>query len=505
MAKRDDSRGWLAVGVILPMLVVFSAAATFTHNVFYAGDAYLLDAGWLSALAYHNVPLVNPPLMGRPVRLFYGDHVAPIFSIASLLSYLTPLARVDWFCAFQGLLFAPLGAAPGLVVRPAQRRSTPQAALCALTGGLFAFGGVVFSCFGYPHFEVFIASGACVALAGAAGGSRPLFYLGIAMAASCREDGGLHVAVVLSAVYVCDCSGRRWPLPRKEILRGFALGILISVAFLAIQRFFDPRTGRIFRMVYSGDPAFAHVTWASLRDRVHVFVTAGRHLWLPFAATVALAVARRDPRFLLGWLVQAPWFVLNLLALQADRAAFGHYIGFPFIASLFWVLAYDTVRAHAAEAPPYRLREHALLAITSVISLAGLYSSYPAATVGLVSNSFSFRESDPAAIRSFMTKLRDEPGKWGYPLMDGTLASWTIESAIRLHVIDDNDPDSTIEQALAFRLNGYQHPASVRHIKASHLDVCGRIPHTHIVYCTKPGRELPPELVREEIPGVNAP
>lgn len=501
MAKREKAGGWLLVGVFLPMAMVFAAAAIFTHNVFYAGDAYLLDAGWLSALSYRNVTLVNPPLMGRPVRLFYGEHVAPIFTIASLLSYLTPLARVDWFCAFEGLLFAPLGAVPALVLRPEERHSPRQAALCAITGVLFAFGGVVLSCFGFPHFEVFIGSGACVALVGAARGSRPLFYLGIAMAASCREDGGLHVAVVLAAVFLCDLSGRPWRLPRKDVLRGFALAVLLSVLFLALQKLADPNTGRTFKMVYSGDPAYAHVTWASLGERLHVFVTAGRFLWWPFAATVALAVARRDPRFLLGWLVQVPWFVLNLLAFQASRASFGTYIGFPFISSVFWLLAYDSVRGP----PRYRLREHALLAITSVISLAGMHSSYAAATEGAIAGSLSFRESNPVAIRSFMKKLRDEPAKWGYPLMDGTLASWTIETAIRLHVIDDTDPDSTIEQALAFRLNGYQHPASVRHIKASHLDVCGRIPKTQIVYCTKPGRELPPEVQLESIPGVNAP
>src|SRR5687767_2347144 len=110
----------VALAVIaLPMLVVFWIATFVTLNHFHDGP-FLQDSGWHSAIVWR-AGLVpdNPPVadsVPKSVTSFFGVHVSPLVSIFSAASYGYPGERVGWFCLFIGFVFAPLAAAPGLLL-----------------------------------------------------------------------------------------------------------------------------------------------------------------------------------------------------------------------------------------------------------------------------------------------------------------------------------------------------------------------------------------------------
>src|SRR5678816_4473809 len=95
----------------------------------------LLDSGWLSAVVYRAglIPR-NPSIACDWATYFYGVHFSPILSVFSLLSYLVPLPRIEWYAVVQGLIYVPIGIAVYCVWasgrRPwrsrSGRRSTPE-------------------------------------------------------------------------------------------------------------------------------------------------------------------------------------------------------------------------------------------------------------------------------------------------------------------------------------------------------------------------------------------
>jgi hypothetical protein len=484
---------WLAIAIAVPALIVFWTNASFVYNHFHEAP-YLHDSGWYSFIIWRQGFFPRNPPVAHPLPAYYGIHVSLLVSIASLLSYAFPWDRVDWYCLFQGAIYTPLAIAPALLCRrPGGLRAAAIVAIAAL---FFAYNGQVLACTGYPHYEILVSGGICVMLAGLATGRTKIAWAGLAIAAATREDGGLHAGLFLGAVFVCGMLMRKpFPVDRRlVILMGVAAFAATGLSMFIQKTFFE--TANLFRHEYLGEPAYAHITTGELVRRAFAFSERARFVLWPFLATVAVAVLRRDPRYLLGWVAEVPWFFLNLLAAQPLKSQFDIYTGFPFVGSIFWTAAYACLVERERDARRSLAITFLPVTVVSVIATCGLYSSYPAATAAITTFSLYPRSTNRQAMIAFSTIFRKDANAYGRLWRDAAMASWTAESApfgSWLVAMPDGDAASRCRDGMLF----FQPPSpEVGALLAScGYQRCGHLPGTHAYYCGGAERPLPPGLV----------
>jgi hypothetical protein len=467
---------------LLPTVIVFWANACFVHNHFYVEGPYILDSGWFSKLVYRSGWFLKNPDIMYSVPYYYGWHVTPLLSLGSLLSYGVPLPRVEYYCLFQGLIYAPLAAAPPLLVPREQRASIATAVGAATCGLLFAFGGQVLKCVAYPHFEIFAAVGVAFMLAGLATSRTRLAWAGIVMAAITREDGAFHASLFLLAVLVSGRLGRPFPVAQRTLRNMFFAAFGAGVFAFLFQRFFFVRPPA-FEMYLVGKPPYAHVNASLVAQRAAFFVRECGFIHGPFFVTLAFAIARRDPRYLLGWVAEIPWLLLNFFAKQDAKSEFSVYTGFPFVGCVFWIAAYG----RAVDRSVWRS-----LATTAVASVLSAFAAR-GVTEHVLRNSLRPLTTNPAGVRAFASAVAAAPP--GSIWMDGGFASWAVESPNR-------SPFDTVPFASAGKLGGdgiaffsSNYEAVGATIIQSGFRHCWRQPSTPLFYCAREPKPLLPELV----------
>jgi hypothetical protein len=485
-----------ALTTTLPALCLFWAGACFVWNHFLEGP-FLHDAGWYSAIIHRQGLLPDNPASAHTLREYYAVHVSVAVSLASALSYLVPLGRIEYYCLFQGMLYAPLGWVAARLLsadRPATRSLDALSVLSASL--LFAFNGQVISCLGYPHYEILISGGLCVLLLGLSLGNSRLAWLGVAIASMTREDGGFHAAAFIAAARLSGVFGRPFPAAPKTLLAMFAVSVGSSLAAMLLQRaFFEP--ARLFQHEYLGDPAFSHLTLSTLAERLGAFAESSRFVLLPCLGSVAIAVRWRDWRYLLGWAVELPWFLLNLLAAQELKSTFDIYTGFPFVGSIFWMGAYARVAAPDLA----RARGLRALVVTSLLAAVGMASSHPAATQHILTRAAWPLDIPHQGLRAFAGRLAADPNAHGNLLVDPGIASWAIENLPAERRVFDVADVRRLDtcDGIAFFRTGSRGPMLRRFVAASPFTSCGRIPGTEVFLCARPRHALPPEFVPASI------
>jgi hypothetical protein len=487
LGSRSSALVWWAVALI-PSAAAFWAGACFVWNHFLRGP-YLLDSGWYSAIIYQQGLLPDNPSAAHSIREYYGVHVSPLVSLASLVSYVLPIGRVPYYCLFQGLIYAPLGAVTAILARSKGSDLTSLGAVKVLVASLlFAFNGQALACLGYPHYEIFLSAGVCILVAGVATGHERLAWLGVVLAGATREDGGLHALAFTMAVLACDLTGRPFPLERRALIRIALVSGLMSVAAFLVQKLFF-QSANLFRHEYLGEPTYAHLTMATLKRRILGMPVDANFIVLPLAGTIVLAAVARDARYLLGWVVELPWLLVNLLAAQELKAQFSIYTGFPFVASIFWVGAYGQI----GRTVPGKQSWLAGLAAVSALSTFGLYDSRPGPFKSIFKYASVPVDVPYADIAEFAGNLKRDPNAYGTILADPSITSWAIESmppgrnvSELQRVVAPQDYDG-----IAFFRRGRLGPQIQRFVEKSEFSKCGNIPKTEIFLCTRPSRALP--------------
>ncbi len=479
---------------LLPCLMMAWANGMFTYNHFYASGPYIHDAGWFSHTVFRQGLVPTNPPVAEPAQHYFSLHLSLIVTLGSILSYAFPGDRVAWYCVFQALIHAPLGAAVGLLIAPLQRPARAiGAATVGLTAVVFAFDGQALACMGFPHFELLLSGGLCVMLAGIATARSRIAWIGLLAAVSTREDGGAHSATFLAAVLACDLLGRPFPVKRSRILAMTAVALLSTLTMMLMQKQVFHAVP-LFQNEYLGHPTYAHLTAAVLRARWSFLFDEALFVVLPFALTVLLAALDRDGRWMLGWLATFPWFALNFLAHQELKSRFGLYTGFPFIASMFWVGAYG--RAKYGPSARARLVYGRLFAVSAAATL-GAIISYPVVTRLNLAAMTAPEDVDGPAIRSCARWLRENSALRGKLLVDSAMASWLTESlggdAINHGGAIRND--YLRYDAMTFFRNSQIGPWVYNILVNGGFTHCGLLPRTAVVFCSRPGSPLPPDFV----------
>jgi hypothetical protein len=488
---------WVSIAIVLPTLLLFALVARWTWNHFLQ-NPLLHDAGWLSATVYHAGLLPKNPSIVSGYHEFFSIHFAPVLSMGSLLSYLVPLGRVPYFCLYQAALTMPLGAVvPMLVGWHGHDRKLLDAILVALSAMVFAFNGQIAICVVFPHFEILVSSGLCLMLVGLALGKLPIAWLGICLTVITREDGGLHSAALIAAALGCDLSGRPWRVARRKLLLMFVFAVGCSMTAMLVQKLYFPPSD-VFQSAYLGRPPYAHVTFEVFLQRFQkMFVYAG-FVSYPFLATVMIAVAKRDARYLLGWLVEVPWWLVNLLAVEDLKSTFGVYTGFPFVGSLFWVAAY--ARCNQVDARTrYWLLPMLFAAVTANL---GLFVRWPTRYLDLMKSLVVPKSLASGAVTNFASSMVKNPRTYGHLLIDPAVASWTLESIpaedFRWHVADIRTYDG-YDGATFFAREDWAN-ATRKFLLHSPFKNCGRIRDTEVYCCLRPELPLPPQFVGPTAP-----
>ncbi len=363
----------LAGGV--PTLLLAFGVARFVINHFYTRAPYLLDAGLLSKVVYRDGLLLHLPRIAVDYAdSFYDVHFSPLSSAFSLISYVVPVGRIEWYAIVEGLLYVPIGIATYAVASRLERetalRRLPVTVLAAVA---FASSGLVLWMVAYPHFEVAVPGLTCVVLAALVTGRRRTAWSCLVLAAAVKQDAGVHLALAILPLWYLRGHGIAMGSTRRQLAIAIGVALASTIIGITVQHLAFHPVGRLTQ-AYVGTPPYAHLDAGLLTARAWRFVATDQAIYYPFLASCLVALFRRDAKYLLGWAACVPWLVFNLFAVEDSKAAFDAYGVAPFLVGVFWVYLYG---AHLATR---RMRAHVLevtFALVCLASTLGLYRAQP--------------------------------------------------------------------------------------------------------------------------------
>lgn len=496
----------LALLTHLPFAAMAWANVVYVWNHFYWRGPYLHDSGWFSATVYRaGIMPRNPPSVAHTVEYYWGWHPSILVSLGSVLSYVFPGDRVAWYGVFQALVYAPLAFAVPLLASRSGRSTLAGAGLVTASSFAFCFGGQVIAALGYPHFEIFASAGIAIMLAALATGRESIAWLGLAMAIATREDGGLHAASFLFAALVSDVTGRPFPIARRRLLALMATGVGMAALAVGIQKKFFVSADS-WGIYLAGTPPYAHLTRDLLAYRFSALAERAGFVWAPFLGTLIVAAVRRDWRYLLGWGVTVPWFVLNVTARQDVKGELSIYTGFPFVGSAFWLAVYARVGDRRMASLGWRLPV-VLAGVLPFLGLCGLWRGFPAALPAVARDMLWPRPANYAGIRAFASELRQR--SFGEVRTDPAIASWVVETVRHPDLITHAEMKNGVHRGDAFAF--WLGPTDFTTVAASSFTHCGRVPDSSVFFCSRPGGVLPatvipssPMLTRLQLDGTHA-
>lgn len=309
----------------------------FIINHFYWDGAYFLESGLYSSLIWHNDFFLSCPKVFY-VDAYYHIHVTVMQSLASMLSYVTPLNRIEFYAAHQAFIYTALflGCYRMLVVHYLHARTwlIPLAAGLAV---LFCLTGPVQQAVLFPHLEIAFPAMAILFLGFLAEkrlGPASLFF---ALALTVREDAGFHLVAFLGLLIVWQrIRGTSFKVQQAQVIF-MCVAFFYSASALAFQEFFFPDDPAFIR-TYVGNPSFAHITPDILRERLFIIFSEKHYLVVPALILAAWSIVKRDMVLFIGLAAYVPWFLLQTIAIPPAIGTWSLYYSFPFVVTLFWPL-----------------------------------------------------------------------------------------------------------------------------------------------------------------------
>lgn len=295
------------------------------------------DSFWFAGTLWHgDLALHGPP--GIDIRPFYLVHVAPLLVLPALLSHVLPFTPQEWLAIVLGSMHALATAALCWSVCLAVDGSEREAKTQLLAGAIalaFGFCAMQAQFMGLPHFEIAVSALLIAFMAALALRKQPLALCLFILLLGSREDAGLHLFSFLAPLVVL-VRWREGYWLREELRYGLA-ALVYAVMVIVVVPQFIPFHQSLFREHYVGDPAFAHVTWAAVQERVHYFFLQSAYQWAPLLALLLAALWRRDLLTAVGAVAVVPWILLHTLTgLHPTVWTMGFYYAFPVLGSLAW-------------------------------------------------------------------------------------------------------------------------------------------------------------------------
>ncbi len=415
---------------VFPTYLLVTGIAHFMINHFFVRAPYLLDTGMLSALSYRNgVWLPAPEVALNYVNYYYDVYFSPLTTLFSLLSYLVPVGRLEWYVIIQSAVYAPIGLATYLVASRLEPSTSLRRLPITIVAALaFSFSGLVLWMVGYPHFEAAMPGLTCMTVAALVTGRTRGAWVWLVLAASVRQDGGIHIALALAPVLFLQWRGYERLPSRRTILLMMSVAVGISVTgMLVIKLFFHPYPR--LTQAYLGDPLYSHLSVDVVVERARTFLAHSQVIYYPFVATCLFAALRRDAGYMLGWVSTLPWFGFSFLAVEQVKATFFAYGVGPLMIGMFWCYLYG---AHLAPARR-KMRPAALEAVFALVCLSstlGLWRAAPGSGRALAHDMAFAMPHDRAAVHGLVDSIRRHKSQIEPLQVDSAVATLALEELV---------------------------------------------------------------------------
>lgn len=308
----------------------------------------MLDSGWFAFLAAHSTawPIDNPPSIGGT---YFSTHFSPVFYLLSALYRILaqagfPLYSAVWFSLTQGVWFGLLSTSVFILLSDRdERKNTASLIPVLLISIASAFNGISLATIGFPHFEIAIPSLLMGFFAFYYSGRKKIAFSFLLLGLSMREDAGLHYFGVFIVFALYSIFLQKTNLSRKN---GFhfawlaVLCLIYSISAVLIQNAFSLEGHNTLVGVYLGHPAFSHLDFTFIKDRLQFVLMNRMYIFTPILITIVLAVVRRDTLILIGAISVTPWIVFSLTGISFQAGTLTNYYAFPVIIGLLWPIVY---------------------------------------------------------------------------------------------------------------------------------------------------------------------
>jgi hypothetical protein len=351
---------WL--GLLGAFAAVAAPSTVYTLNHFYV-DGAATDSWFLAWTVWRNGVGLDTPASIAADRSFFGTHFSPILVIPALASHFVPIGMFAWYALFAGMVHGLVAAAVFQALHKSLGASDRRSLLVAFAAAIgYGLGGFAVAALQLPHYELLFVAFGILFLAALARDSRVAAWVWFVLTLAVREDAGLHLFCVLLAAQLLCRRHSVWPF------MGAALGY--AVLAFALKHALWPSEGQMTR-VFTGNPPYAHLTWALLQERLSTIFLWRGYVWQTALVAILWALWARDRLIVAGIVAALPWAVLCISAASGAPGTLDQYYSFPlFLASAWPIVA---LRWRHGEAVTPRLRRHAL-AWTLAMALAASFA-----------------------------------------------------------------------------------------------------------------------------------
>ena len=325
------------LAILLPAALLPFTAIIY-HFLFQG--AYFLDSGYFAyLLAKADLVMTNPPVLGP--GQYMATHVSPSFwpmqYFAKMFGILPHVALGLW----QALIFMGMALAGVLFIERSQLDAKVRHSRWTFFAALLLpFSGLALSILIYPHTEAMAMSGLflCFALwLEDARWAHGLAWVIFVFTLGVREDVGFHVFGLLMTFLVLAWWSKQIPEGWKRLLLAALLGFVYSLAILKFQKA-NFNGDDAFARIYSGQPAWAHLSFEFLTHRLLEMLTHKPYLSVPAVIYMIYAARKKQILMAVPLLAYVPWVLVNLSAVAPTAGSLMSYYAYPLLALFIWPL-----------------------------------------------------------------------------------------------------------------------------------------------------------------------
>lgn len=367
-------------------ILLFILTFLYVYSRFYYGSAQG-DGPLISNLIYKQG--INPMFVPYPSisGSFYQTHFSPIFSILSLISYITPFNRIEYFAIFQSFSSAILGATSFALLysyyMPSSFKScsdTKYRIRCVVAILCLSFflsiNSINLKILEHDHFENWIPILSILFLYLWLKQEQRWSYLVFILLLIIREDAGFHFfgMIFLTVLY-------KYYLRKDFDKKLFIIGIvafLYSCLAIYIQKKFFPGDNAFTRVYID----FNNAKWlqefyqdGKLRESILTFFNTQFDIYIIIVLQVIWSIVSRNFYILLGLISCIPWIALHFFAKGSHAIGLGFYTSFPVMITLFYPLfAHFYFRKSVSEKLKYdTLKWKAFVVVISLLASDTFY------------------------------------------------------------------------------------------------------------------------------------
>lgn len=336
----------LALGGLL--VLVWGLFYNLTLHVFYERGA-INDTYLLAGLIWRNELWDLQMPYNYSAGSFAVHHRAYWLLPWNWLSYAYPFDRISWAGVFFASMFTALLAVFLFVwLKAMPRLNWRSVSVGVLMGGLWLLSPTVAQSWPMLHFEywqiVFIAAFLWFLAARQTRWAVLFFVLSLTV----REDAPLHLLVFLGATALMlmlhlrqlnklswwDSLRALW-LTEKPVFVFSFLAVVVVLVSLVLE--YQTDQGYHFSIIYSGNPAWAHLSWGEMGRRFYFILTERSAIWVPWLICFLWgALVPRHRLVMAGAIALLPWFAINMVAVISNCYEFHWYYGYPFMMLAVW-------------------------------------------------------------------------------------------------------------------------------------------------------------------------